>query len=270
MRKKIIILPIALSLFLTSCGSDTISKRYDELSQKYEYYPEFIKNIKKNMNVTPEQADEIFLTLIDCGISDTITKIMKNSDNTFSVWISLNEYTVSLEDGVTSKVIDNNFLGEDEQLYPVPQKTENEDDIKTETTPKPTPKPSKEDTIRLAIEDAIGADNLDTFNYVPDNNFSLIKFKGTENLTNKMTIKGMYLDMFNILKSIQPVINTSVDFNVVYPLIDEYGNKEDVIVIKATYKKKTIKKIIFDNVLWENTPNLADEWWNHAALNLTD
>ena len=75
------------------------------------------------MNVTPEQADEIFLTLIDCGISDTITKIMKNSDNTFSVWISLNEYTVSLEDGVTSKVIDNNFLGEDEQLYPVPQKT---------------------------------------------------------------------------------------------------------------------------------------------------
>ena len=194
------------------------------------------------MNVTPEQADEIFLTLIDCGISDTITKIMKNSDNTFSVWISLNEYTVSLEDVVTSKVIDNNFLGEDEQLYPVPQQTENEDDIKTETTPKPTPKPSKEDTIRLAIEDAIGADNLDTFNYVPDNNFSLIKFKGTENLTNKMTIKGMYLDMFNILKSIQPVINTSVDFNVVYPLIDEYGNKEDVIVIKATYKKKTIKK----------------------------
>ena len=201
------------------------------------------------MNVTPEQAHEIFLTLIDCGISDTITKIMKNSDNTFSVWISLNEYTVSLEDVVTSKVIDNNFLGEDEQLYPVPQKTENEDDIKTETTPKPTPKPSKEDTIRLAIEDAIGADNLDTFNYVPDNNFSLIKFKGTENLTNKMTIKGMYLDMFNILKSIQPVINTSVDFNVVYPLIDEYGNKEDVIVIKATYKKKTIKK----NNFWQCT-----------------
>ena len=64
-----------------------------------------------------------------------------------------------------------------------------------------------------------------------------------------MTIKGMYLDMFNILKSIQPVINTSVDFNVVYPLIDEYGNKEDVIVIKATYKKKTIKK----NNFWQCT-----------------
>lgn len=127
-----------------------------------------------------------------------------------------------------------------------------------------------EESIRSAIEDTIGVDNLETFNYVPDNNFSLIKFKGSENLSNNMTIKGMYLDIFNILKAIQPIIDTDVDFNVVYPLQDKYGNAEDEIVMKATFTNKTIQKINFDNVLWENTPDLADEWWNHDAVNLTD
>lgn len=127
-----------------------------------------------------------------------------------------------------------------------------------------------EDTIRSAIQDTISADNLETFNYVPDNNFSLIKFKGSENLSNNMTIKGMYLDIFDILKAIQPIIDTDVDFNVVYPLQDKYGNVEDVIVIKATFTNKTIQKINFDNVIFENIPNLADEWWNHDVVNLTD
>lgn len=135
-------------------------------------------------------------------------------------------------------------------------------------TVSPTKKPSKKARLRSAIIDVIEADNLETFNYVPDNKFSLIKFKGSSNLTNNMTIKGMYKDMFNILKAIQPIINTNVDFNVVYPLIDQYGNTEDEIVIKATFKNKTIKKINFDNAIFENIPIMADEWWNHNAVAL--
>lgn len=133
-------------------------------------------------------------------------------------------------------------------------------------TVSPTKKPSKKARLRSAIVDVIEKDNLEAFNYVPDNNFSLIKFKGSSSLTNNMTIKGMYQDMFNILKAIQPIINTNVDFNVVYPLTDQYGNTEDEIVIKATFKKKTIKKINFDNAIFENIPIMADEWWNHNAV----
>ncbi|MCH5257019.1 MAG: hypothetical protein J1D87_06975 [Lachnospiraceae bacterium] len=124
--------------------------------------------------------------------------------------------------------------------------------------------------IKKAIEDVVGVDNLESFNYVPSNNFSLIKFRGSENLTNKMTVEGMYLDMFNILKKIQPIIDTDVDFNIVYPLVDKYGNSEDVIVIKATFKNETIQKINFDNALFENIADMADEWWNHDAVNISD
>lgn len=127
---------------------------------------------------------------------------------------------------------------------------------------------SGEDAIRKAIENVVGEENLETFNYVPDNNFSLIKFRGTENLTNNMTVQGMYLDMFNILKGIQSIIDTDVDFNVVYPLQDKYGNVSDVIVIKATFTSNTIQKINFENALFGNIPDLADEWWNHNAVDI--
>ena len=127
---------------------------------------------------------------------------------------------------------------------------------------------SGEDAIRKAIENVVGEENLETFNYIPDNNFSLIKFRGTESLTNNMTVEGMYLDMFNILKAIQSTIDTDVDFNVVYPIQDKYGNVSDVIVIKATFTNNTIQKINFDNALFGNIPDLADEWWNHNAVDI--
>lgn len=127
---------------------------------------------------------------------------------------------------------------------------------------------SGEDAIRKEIENVVGEENLETFNYIPDNNFSLIKFRGTENLTNNMTVEGMYLDMFNILKAIQSIIDTDVDFNVVYPLQDKYGNVSDVIVIKATFTNNTIQKINFENALFGDIPDLADEWWNHNAVDI--
>lgn len=129
---------------------------------------------------------------------------------------------------------------------------------------------SGEDSIRKAIENVVGEENLETFNYIPYNNFSLIKFRGTENLTNNMTVEGMYLDMFNILKAIQSIIDTDVDFNIVYPLVDKYGNSEDVIVIKATFTNETIQKINFDRALYKNIADMADEWWNHNAVDINN
>lgn len=127
-----------------------------------------------------------------------------------------------------------------------------------------------EKNIREAIEKVVTEEMLEIFDYAPSNNFSLIKFKGSENLTNNMTVKGMYLDIFNILKAIQPIIDTDVDFNVTYPLVDQYGNTEDVIVIKATFTNETIKKINFENTIWGNIPIMADNWWNHSAVSIAN
>ena len=80
----------------------------------------------------------------------------------------------------------------------------------------------------------------------------------------------MYMDISNILKGIQKDINVNVDVNVTYPLQDKYGNTSEDIVIKATFNSDTIKKINFDNFDYNDIPSVADEWWNHNALNITD
>lgn len=129
---------------------------------------------------------------------------------------------------------------------------------------------SPEESMKKAIIKVVGEENLETFNYVPDNNFALIKFKGSENLSSKMTVKGMYMDISNILKEIQKDINVNVDINVTYPLQDKYGNISEDIVIKTTFNNDTIKKINFDNFDYNDIPSVADEWWNHNALNITD
>lgn len=88
-----------------------------------------------------------------------------------------------------------------------------------------------------------------------------------KDLSSKMTVKGMYMDISNVLKGIQKDINVNVDINVTYPLQDSYGNISEDIVIKATFNNETIKKINFDNFDYNNIPSIADEWWNHQALN---
>lgn len=157
-----------------------------------------------------------------------------------------------------------------------PEKKEEEEKTKKEESTKQTKestasedkttKDSTEEVIKEKIIKVVGEENLETFNYVPDNNFALIKFKGSENLTSKMTVEGMYMDIANILKEIQEDIDVNVDINVTYPLQDSYGNIEEDIVIKATFNNETIKKINFDNFLSKNIPSIADEWWNHQAL----
>ena len=147
------------------------------------------------------------------------------------------------------------------------EKTDSSKTTKSQDAQKEENKSSIEEDLRKAIVKVVGEENLETFNYVPDNNFALIKFKGSESLSSKMTVKGMYMDISNVLKGIQKDLNVNVDINVTYPLQDSYGNISEDIVIKATFNNETIKKINFDNFDYNNIPSIADEWWNHQALN---
>lgn len=84
---------------------------------------------------------------------------------------------------------------------------------------------------------------------------------GTNNLE-QLIVKKLEI---NANKSVPS--NVNVDINVTYPLQDSYGNISEDIVIKATFNNETIKKINFDNFDYNNIPSIADEWWNHQALN---
>lgn len=115
MKKRFLILLLSSVLLLNGCGggNSSASQKSADLSSQYEYYQKSAENIQKYMEVTSDQADEIFLVLTGCGVSDLINIIYKNKDGSFSTWSKGVEYTVSLENGVVSFV----YIGKD-QLYP--------------------------------------------------------------------------------------------------------------------------------------------------------
>ncbi|WAK79530.1 hypothetical protein [Clostridium phage Saumur] len=111
---KILIVSLVLSLLLSGCGGNSAaSEKSAELSSKYDYYQKSAENIQDKMGVDPDHADDIFLTLTDCGVSDLINIITPNNDGTYSVWSAGTKYTVSIENSAIATV----FLDND-QIYP--------------------------------------------------------------------------------------------------------------------------------------------------------
>lgn len=131
-------------------------------------------------------------------------------------------------------------------------------------------KPGTEEWLNAKVSDVLVDDQLIGITYNLLDNFALIKFNGVMSLTTNMTVGGMYGDIFNILKAIRDDVAGDIDFNVLYPITDVYGNIVDTIVIKASFKKETIKKINFSVASYKNIPAMADSWWSHPSVKLSD
>lgn len=117
---------------------DTNTPKSTELSEKYSFYEKSVNNIRVDCNVTPEQADEIFLILVDnCGVSDLINYVFKNNDGTFSMYSSGTNYNVALKDGIVSTVSVKHLFS-DEQLYPKIENAQANNKPSEPTTTKPT------------------------------------------------------------------------------------------------------------------------------------
>lgn len=141
------------------------------------------------------------------------------------------------------------------------------------STPKSSPKPTPSKTpisdktkITKAVRDEFGNENYISVQYTEETNFVLIKARGIDSMTSKMTVRGMYLSMSNVLKNLDDLNDIDIAFNIVYPLQDKYGNSTDTIVIKATYNHTSREMINWDRFLLDNLPAIADEWWMHDTL----
>lgn len=120
MKKFCFIIVLLLCSLLCSCGVlvDTNTPKSAELSEKYDFYEKSVNTIRNGCSVTPEEADEIFLVLVnDCGVTSVINNVTRNNDGTFSIWSSGTKYTVVLVDNMVSTVFTRDFLT-DVQLYP--------------------------------------------------------------------------------------------------------------------------------------------------------
>ena len=139
------------------------------------------------------------------------------------------------------------------------------DESKTENEPKDESKEVK--TPEDIVKKVIGKDRIVEINKNDQNGHLLVRFKGSENLTNKTTVKGFLMDIRDLLKNLKS--DSSVQtfaFNVTYPLVDNYGNESEDIVIKAEFSRETVDKINFDNFDFNKIPEVADEYWSHPAV----
>ncbi len=84
MKRKLFAITLAAMLLLSGCGGSApaSTEKSAELSKQYDYYTKSVSNIQKYMEVDPEQADEIFLVMTDCGVSSEINHISSRKDNT--------------------------------------------------------------------------------------------------------------------------------------------------------------------------------------------
>lgn len=151
---------------------------------------------------------------------------------------------------------------------PVKEETEVVEEKEQISEPVEEEKPleATEESLKAAVEKIVDSENLELFNYYPDTNFTLIKFKCASGWNEKSSYKSMRMDIKKILKKIQEVIDTDVDFNVTTDMKDKSGNVSEDIVLKATFKNSTIKNIDFDNIIDEDLPRVADEWWIHPTF----
>lgn len=102
--KKACFVFLASLVLLTGCGSSAHSQKYSELSSQYDYYSKSASLIEKNMKISADEADEVFLVMVDCGVSSEINYVTNNNDGTWAVWSAGDKYTVTIENGTVATV----------------------------------------------------------------------------------------------------------------------------------------------------------------------
>lgn len=106
--KKFLSLIVAagLAFSLSGCGDvlvDLDTPKSEELSGQYDFYPDSMNTIRADMGITPEQADEVFIVLVSCGLDEKITSIFENS-GVYTVNYGGDSLDVTLTDGVVETV----------------------------------------------------------------------------------------------------------------------------------------------------------------------
>ncbi len=120
----------------------SIKTKSDELKEKYDFYEKTVKEIIKRMKVEQGQADDIFTTLVDCGLNQEPTYIIgSNGDYTVDfgkIGEGVTNLYVKIENGVITEVKNGLTV-----VYPKqPAESESNDEISSsDTSQSDIPKP---------------------------------------------------------------------------------------------------------------------------------
>lgn len=135
-----------------SLQNDTTSESsfVSEYESKYDFYADSIEVLKDDMELTNEEADKVFGTLLEVGLDEKIKYCFDTVDNEseyFEVWWGLTRIDVYLKDSAVDKILD-----DDQVLY---QNGKVVQPTTEEPTEPPTEKPtSVTDTMTKLYEDS--------------------------------------------------------------------------------------------------------------------
>lgn len=267
--KKVLSLLLAacFSLSLSGCLADYDTPKHAELSEQYDFYSDSQSALSSGMAITPEQADDVFIILVSCGMEAKVTNVTRkaNDDGHCQVSAGLYVYDVYYTNGVVDRVEYNG-----EELYPNPAPSaapvEESDALETPAT--------LEQAVNDAIESAY-AEKSDVRIYDGesvgediDGSFVDIYLVGKDNFSTSMIRGGMLIQANNILCTLQSRDDIGcISLFWSFPLVDTYGNSSTETVMKVTFYKGTLDKINFENFDYNNIPEICDDYYQHAALN---
>lgn len=105
-----IILAAGLILSLAACGAvvDYDTPKSEELSATYDFYTDSQRSLASGMAITPEQADEVFIVLVSCGMDGKVSNVTRKQGDdghcTVNTVTSFTAYDVYYTDGVVDRV----------------------------------------------------------------------------------------------------------------------------------------------------------------------
>lgn len=262
-----LLLLACLSLSLSGCLADYDTPKHAELSEQYDFYSDSQSALSSGMAITPEQADEVFIVLVSCGMEAKVTNVTRKAgdDGHCQVSAGLYVYDVYYTDGVVDRV---EYKGE--ELYPNPAPAAapvEESDV-----------PEAPATLEQAVNDAIEAANAEktdvriydgeSVGEDVDGSFVDIYLVGKDNFSASMIRGGMLIQANDILSALQSRDDIGyISLFWSFPLVDIYGNSSMETVMKVTFYKETLDKINFEKFDYNNIPEICDAYYQHAALN---
>jgi len=148
-------------------------------------------------------------------------------------------------------------------------------DKKTEKEKEPKKEPTVEEKLKKAVHKGFNeknsfddGDSIIAINNNEEEKFVLVKVYGRDNLTTNMIKKGMWMGTADVLQEMKDMDEIeTVDFNIVFPMQDKYGETSDDIVMKFSFSKETRERINWENFVTDNLPEIADSYWQHPAFN---
>lgn len=118
-------------------------------------------------------------------------------------------------------------------------------------------KKEKEPSIEEKIEKILGNSFLSVEKKVNDHYVVEAEYSGLK--------KASHFGVANLLKDIQDEDFKSIDIIYHGKLVDKYGNEEEAKILTYDFKKETVDKINFKSFNKNNTPEIADNYWEHPA-----